>query len=283
MKRYFIYLLFLFAPISSFAAAPLLTISTSTPLQGEPIMIRVENVSDVSKISKITFNAKAVPVFLFKNTVTGLYGVDLNYKAGNYPLTVLLKDGTKLEQTITVAAREKYEAPLGIPKKLGGNTVASQTKLVDTLAQENAILASLTTGKKAFWTGDFAYPLASPFITDTYGYTRVTGQYSITHKGIDLRAASGTKVFAINRGVARLVKTFRNYGKTVVVDHGLGVMSFYMHLSKISVNQGELVLPGQVIGYAGQTGYAEQPHLHLTVRLNGVSIDPVGFFDIFKE
>ena len=59
-------------------------------------------------------------------------------------------------------------------------------------------------------------------------------------------------------------------------------MSFYMHLSKISVNQGELVLPGQLIGYAGQTGYAEQPHLHLTVRINNISIDPIKFLDLFK-
>jgi murein DD-endopeptidase MepM/ murein hydrolase activator NlpD len=83
---------------------------------------------------------------------------------------------------------------------------------------------------------------------------------------------------AINRGVVRIVHTYRDYGKTIVVDHGLGVMSFYMHLSKIYVAPGELVLPGEVIGKSGHTGYAEQPHLHLTIRIGGISIDPVKFF-----
>ncbi|MFA6095419.1 MAG: M23 family metallopeptidase, partial [Candidatus Paceibacterota bacterium] len=71
--------------------------------------------------------------------------------------------------------------------------------------------------------------------------------------------------------------------RTIVVDHGLGLMTFYMHLSKIFVNEGELVLPGQVIGLSGDTGYAERPHLHLTVRIGGVSIDPVRFMGLFKR
>jgi murein DD-endopeptidase MepM/ murein hydrolase activator NlpD len=82
--------------------------------------------------------------------------------------------------------------------------------------------------------------------------------------------------------VVRVARTFQIYGKTVVVDHGFGVMTFYMHLSKIKVNVGELVLPGQLIGFSGETGYAESPHLHITVRINNVSIDPIKFLDLFK-
>ena len=59
-------------------------------------------------------------------------------------------------------------------------------------------------------------------------------------------------------------------------------MSFYMHLSKVSVNEGQLVKRGQIIGESGETGYTEGPHLHLTVRINGVSIDPMKFINFFK-
>ncbi|MDD4804042.1 MAG: peptidoglycan DD-metalloendopeptidase family protein [Candidatus Pacebacteria bacterium] len=282
MKKLLIILIFLFTPFFTFAATPILTITPENPIQGEPVIIKIENLSDISKISKITFDKKILKPFLFKNIVTALYGVDLNFKSGEYSLIVELLDGTKIEKKITIGTLKKYEEPLGIPEKLGGNSTTSQTNLVNTLAIENAQLASLTTGKKSFWTNNFIYPILKPIVTDNYGYTRITGQYSITHKGVDFRADESTKVTAINRGVVRLVKTFRNYGKTVVVDHGLGVMSFYMHLSKINVNQGELVLPGQLIGYAGQTGYAEQPHLHLTIRINNISIDPIKFFNLFK-
>ena len=282
MKKILIFLTIIFLPSFVFAAIPVLTITPEKTIQGEPIIIKIENINDLTKISKITFGKENIKPFIFKNTVTALYGIDLNLKPGEYTLNIELTDKTKLEKKIMIDAREKYEAPLGIPEKLGGNSTTSQTNLINTLTIENGQLASLISGKKSFWTNNFIYPLSKPFITDPYGYTRITGQYSIAHKGVDFRASEGTKVTAINRGVVRLVKTFRNYGKTVVVDHGLGVMSFYMHLSKINVNQGELVLPGQLIGYSGQTGYAEQPHLHLTIRINNISIDPIKFLDLFK-
>jgi len=57
----------------------------------------------------------------------------------------------------------------------------------------------------------------------------------------------------------------------------------YMHLSESKVNAGELVLPGQVIGLSGQTGYAENPHLHVSVRIGGVSIDPIEFLKLFEN
>jgi murein DD-endopeptidase MepM/ murein hydrolase activator NlpD len=105
--------------------------------------------------------------------------------------------------------------------------------------------------------------------------------YSITHKGTDFRAVEGTPVLAMNRGVVRLVQEGRNYGKTVIIDHGLGLQTFYMHLSKINVKVGELVLSGQIIGLSGMTGYAEAAHLHTTVRIGEVSIDPVRFLGLF--
>lgn len=87
---------------------------------------------------------------------------------------------------------------------------------------------------------------------------------------------------AMNRGIVRVAKTFRNYGEVVVVDHGLGLMSFYLHLSKMKVNEGELVKRGQTIGLSGQTGYTLSPHLHLSLRINNNSIDPVKFMELFK-
>ena len=154
--------------------------------------------------------------------------------------------------------------------------------LVSSLAVENASLLGLRTGAKAFWRDPFIFPLADPVVTDPFGYVRKTGQTSVTHKGADFHAPEGTPVIAVNRGVVRLVQETRDYGKTVVIDHGLGLMSMYMHLSKIYVSQGELVLRGQVIGLSGQTGYAESPHLHLTIRLGEISIDPVVFLGFFR-
>lgn len=260
------------------AEAPFVTIMPARIVQGEPVMISVAGADAGTKVTGIFFDGVPLGIFSYQGKSAAFAGIDLNYKAGTYPVTVTLLDGRALTADITVDAREKIEAPLGIPEKLGGNTPASQAKLVSSLAAENKALVGLRTGTKAFWAKPFRSPVAQPVVTDEYGYSRKTGAYSIPHKGTDFRAAVGTPVMAINRGVVRVAKEFGAYGKTVVVDHGLGLMSFYMHLSKISVNVGELVKSGQRVGLSGQTGYAASPHLHFTLRIDGVSVDPMKFF-----
>lgn len=259
-----------------------LTIFPARIIQGEPVMAVIEGVKDISAVKKITFGGESLGVFMYQGRSTALIGIDLRKKTGDYELVVQFYDGQSIKKIVSVGAREKIEAPLGIPEKLGGNTVESQNKLVATLAEENKSLANIRTGKKSFWTEKFSYPLSQIFVTDIYGYSRKTGEYSLAHKGTDFRAKEGTPVMAMNRGVVRVARTYRNYGKVIVVDHGLGLMTFYLHLSKIRVNEGELVKRGQIIGLSGQTGYVLSPHLHLSIRINNNSIDPIKFMELFK-
>lgn len=251
-------------------------------IQGEPLMITIEGVKDISELKNVTFGSDSLDIFMYQGKPTVLVGIDLRKKTGDYELSVQFYNGESIKKIINVGTREKIEAPLGIPKKLGGNTIESQNKLVDTLAEENKSLANIRTGKKSFWTEKFIYPLSQVFVTDIYGYSRKTGEYSLAHKGTDLRAKEGTPVMAMNRGVVRVARVYRNYGKVIVVDHGLGLMTFYLHLSKIKVNEGELVKRGQIIGLSGQTGYVLSPHLHLSVRINNNSIDPIKFMELFN-
>ncbi|MBM2817718.1 MAG: Peptidase [Parcubacteria group bacterium] len=289
MKNYPRFILFLVAPVLFFIGFDCaganeidLKIIPATVIQGEPLMLIIDGIKDISAIKKITFDRQSLGMFMYKKKPTALIGIDLRKKAGSYELTAQFADGQTIKKITNVGAREKIEAPLGIPKKLGGDTKESQNKLVSTLAEENKILANIRTGKKAFWSEKFVYPLSNIFVTDDYGYSRKTGEYSIAHKGTDLRAKEGTPVAAMNRGVVRIARTFRNYGKVIVIDHGLGLMTFYLHLSKMNVNEGELVKRGQIMGLSGQTGYALSPHLHLSIRINNNSIDPIKFMELFK-
>lgn len=252
--------------------------ATYTVLQGNPLMIPL-----AGKPKGATFENAPVPIISYENKPTLLIGIDLKKPTGTYPLEITNEKGEKEMHLITVTARATYEAPLGIPEKLGGNTTSSATQLVSSLSRENTILANLKTGTKAFWTKPFGFPIKNPIVTDPYGYTRDTVGYAIAHKGTDFRAQEGTPVYAMNRGVVRLVRTSPIYGKEIVIDHGLGIQTLYMHLSKIQVNTGELVLPGQLIGKSGSTGYAEAPHLHISVKVQKISIDPEAFLELFKE
>lgn len=252
------------------------------PIQGEPAMVTLRGIPDASAVSSVTFAGEELRPFAYRGAVSALIGFDLKRATGTFPIAIRLKDGQSVTGTLAFGERKRIEAPLGIPESLGGNTTSSQNALVTTLAQENAELASVVSATSSFFTETFVWPVASPIITDEYGYSRTTGAYDIPHKGTDFKADVGTKVFAANHGVVRVAKEFRNYGNTVIIDHGAGILTFYMHLSRLDVGMGDMIRRSQLIGLSGQTGYATGPHLHFTVRVNGVSIDPVTFFKLFE-
>lgn len=273
---------FMFLKISKADAVFSISITPQEIIQGEPIMIQVEG-KTLAETKKIYFDGKSLYFFNYKGKPTALFAIDLNKKAGDYSIKVELENGSSTESILTVKEREKLTSSMPVPESVGGNSATNQTKVVNTLADENAILAVIKTFAKNLWTKPFIYPISGPIIvTDPYGYSRDTGNYTITHKGADLKTSEATKVVAMNRGIVRVAKNFVLYGNTIVVDHGFGVMTFYMHLSKIKVNIGELVQQGQLIGLSGHTGYSTGPHLHITVRIGGISIDPIKFMGLFK-
>jgi len=279
--KYILLLIILFCGSLASAQTASISIFPAEIRQGDPFMAQIDG-AEISSVKKITFNGKKKGVFMYQDKPSALVGIDLNQKAGTYKLVAELSDGSIVEKNVEVVLRDKKEIPLGIPQKLGGNTKASQKKLVTTLNTEWKSLIGLKTNSKALWTEKFILPLKETSVGSPYGNSRKTGEYSIPHKGVDYRAKEGTDVLSVNRGVVRVAKTYRNYGKTVVIDHGLGLSSSYLHLSKMKVKVGEVVPKGKVIGLAGETGYATGPHLHFGIRINDITIDPVKFFELFK-
>ena len=109
------------------------------------------------------------------------------------------------------------------------------------------------------------------------------GQPRSPHSGADFRAAEGTPVVAPN--VGRVVLTGDTYfsGGSIILDHGWGLYSYFAHLSKILVDKGDLVEPGQTVGQAGATGRVTGPHLHWTLRLNGARVDPLSLIELLAR
>lgn len=273
-------ILFLGVMTASAETASLLLLPT-TILQGNPFMAQIDG-AEISSIRKLSFDGKKIGIFLYQNRPTALVPIDLNKKPGSYELQAEFYNGEIIKKNVDISKRDKAETPLGIPEKLGGNTKESQDKLVATLNEDNKSLVGIRTNSKALWTKKFIAPLKQIFVTAPYGNSRKTGVYSIPHKGVDYRAKEGTEVMAINRGVVRVTKTFRNHGKTIVIDHGLGLMSFYLHLSKIKVKVGDVVERGQIVGLSGHTGYTLGAHLHFSIRINDIAIDPEKFLELFQ-
>lgn len=246
-------------------------------MQGDPALVSIEGVP-YENIERLVWNNKILPVFEHEGEPAALIGVSLSEPTGISTITLTLKDGATVEKQAYIVPRKRTTAPLGIPAKMGGNTRVAGDNLMNMFAQENAILSSVISASKAFWTESFQYPLPDTTVSDAFGYVRQTGAHTVFHRGTDFHADIGTPVYALSDGVVRLMRQFTAYGKIVVIDYGSEISSYYLHLSQMNVRKGEIVKKGQVIGLSGDTGYALEPHLHLSVKIKGTSVDPMKFF-----
>ena len=155
----------------------------------------------------------------------------------------------------------------------------------DLRQKNNATIASLAakTAPKMLWTEAFAQlgntQVESRFAdhrTYVYQGKEVDQQ---THLGFDLASTAQAAVTASNAGTVVHAAYLGIYGNCVIVDHGLGVQSLYAHLSSMDVQEGDTVTKGQTLGRSGTTGLAGGDHLHFTMLVGGVQVNPVEFWD----
>ncbi len=111
-------------------------------------------------------------------------------------------------------------------------------------------------------------------VTSPFGF-RWRGFLPEIHRGVDLRAPTGTEVRAMTGGTVRYSGWMGGYGNVIWLDHGRDLLTVYAHLSERAVSTGEEVQGGQVIGLSGMTGTATAPHLHFEVWRRGRPVDPV--------
>lgn len=126
-------------------------------------------------------------------------------------------------------------------------------------------------------------------ITQEYGPSDliINGVYVYAdrfHHGIDFGCPAGTPIFACQSGTVIKSEYIDDYGCYIIIDHGDGYQSMYLHLTSRRVSVGEEVIIGQVIGISGNTGkWTTGPHLHFQINKNGVSVDPTNLFLSYEE
>src|SRR5215203_1334257 len=184
-------------------------------------------------------------------------------------------------QASLVAARGEYPIErLRVAPTFGREPDSALAARIRRESDRAAAVAVGSHDTPRLWTEPFVRPRDSR-ITSGFGRGReFNGAITSRHMGTDFAGATGAPVRAANRGVVRIVGSFHYGGNVVYVDHGLGLTSAYLHLSRQLVAEGDTVERGQVIGRVGATGRVTGPHLHLIVRYGRVTVDPVSLLTI---
>ena len=250
--------------------------------QGDTLVVTVENLAVETTITG-EFDKKSFDFFPTEiaGKQMGIIGVDARKTPGNYILSLALPNGEKITKTIIIKKRNFPITELALTPELEekGYTPAN---IVENISTKEGVLIGQVLAKyipKSYFDKPFVYPLNSIVDVGAFGNIRKSGDVSLRHLGVDLDAEINTPVYAINDGIVSFVQELTEYGKIIIIDHGLGIYSLYLHLEEFKVAQGDKVTRGEVIGLSGSTGYSLGPHLHLSIKANGASVDPLRFIN----
>jgi len=199
----------------------------------------------------------------------GLMPVPVLEKPGDYKLDLLAKDGSVV-QTIDIEVQDAHFATQNVVLSKAVTELKAKPEEVDlTRAFRKELLEA------RYWEEPLEAPingcLTSPFGVQRKNNGKLTGDY---HAGLDQRGKEGDPIRAVAAGVVKIARPLTMQGGTVGINHGQGLESIYMHMSKIDATEGAVVQKGDVIGYVGHTGHANGPHLHWSVYANGVPVNP---------
>ncbi len=209
---------------------------------------------------------------------SALLGVGMREKLEADSYTLEVEVGPELLRKLIVREAKAYpEQHLSVDNKY--NELDQET--LDRHGREKAATrkALNTISQNRRW----ALPLTRPVPgdkTSDFGLRRFFNEVPKNpHSGVDLRAARGDSVLACAAGLVLLAGDHYFAGNSVYVDHGEGVVSMYFHLDEISVEEGEELSCGQLLGRAGSTGRVTGPHLHWGLSLQGQLVDPMLLVD----
>lgn len=193
----------------------------------------------------------------------------------NLELVATLGDGRTLRQSLRVASRAWDIERVDVAARPGGVSSAEFLRIRQgELARIGA--ARATASDSQGWRQRFVWP-ATGRISGRFGSQRIyRGEPGAYHSGVDVAPGAGAPVVAPANGVVVLAgpPAFSLEGNLVIVDHGMGLNSAFLHLATVAVREGQVVRQGDRIGTVGATGRATGPHLHWSMKWNDARLDP---------
>jgi len=236
-----------------------LRVAPAAPFPGSPILFKLPTGPTTATWldRPLSFSADGM----------ALAAVGLELKPGPQKLT--LANGET--HTIPIAPHQYRTGVITVPPQF----VSPPPKVLKRIQEEAAVKkVAFATRSPRRWTGPFAAPAETPQ-TSPFGTRRTyNGKTRSIHQGLDFRAAIGTPITATHSGKVLIARDMYYEGGFVVLDHGEGLFSLYMHLSKFEVKEGDTVEQRQPLALSGGSGRVTGPHLHFGVQWQGLYMEP---------
>jgi murein DD-endopeptidase MepM/ murein hydrolase activator NlpD len=242
---------------------------------GDAFIIRVQGTS-----SEITSALLRGQTFQFSSCGDGCFiavgALAIDTKPARYTVKIFTREGKK-DLKLTVKPKQFPEISLTLSEE----KVMLSPENLKRAQKENEKLTSLWMKvSKRLWKGKFILPLENSFST-LFGTKRIMNEKKTSvHRGLDIRGKKGEEVRASNRGKVVLTEELFFGGNTIILDHGMGIYSIYMHLSGFHARPDDIVEKGDVIGYVGSSGRASGPHLHFGIKVSSISTNPASLLEL---
>lgn len=206
-----------------------------------------------------------------------LIGVDLEQRPGRYTAVLLgtAEDGAVLREEVVIEVQRRVFEERRL--QVAPDFVNPPAEMLARIERERALTqaAFAASASERLWQEPFVRPVPHQ-ANSRFGTRSVyNGERRSPHAGTDFLSPSGTPVRAPNAGRVLLARDLYFTGQTVIIDHGLGVLSLFAHLSRLDVKEGTLVERGQTVGLVGATGRVTGPHLHWALAVSGARVDPL--------
>ncbi len=273
-------------PQSERAGRELVVANQARSLQpGEVVLLKISSHRPLARLQASAFG-REFPVFEAGDDLSwmGLVGIDLDTKPGRYSVRLHGEERTgkpvEADDMLAVAPKRFPTRELTVDEKFVSPPAEALARIKEESERVRGIFS--TTTDQRYWNGPFRLPVPGPVISEFGKRSVYNGQSRSPHTGTDFRGAMGTPIRAPNAGRIVLAAALYYSGNTVIVDHGLGLYSYFGHLSAFDVHEGETVKTGDIVGKVGATGLVTGPHLHWSVRIAGARVDPMSLINLFE-
>lgn len=252
---------------------------------GEVVLLKVTSLRSLSRLQAAAFG-REFPAFSAGDDRDwiGLVGIDLDTKPGRYTVKLHGTDTSgepvAADDTLAVISKKFPTRELTVDEKFVSPPEEALARIKKESEKVQAIFG--TTTAQHYWDGPFRVPVPGPAISEFGKRSIYNGQSRSPHTGTDFRGATGTPIRAPNAGRVVLAAALYYSGNTIIIDHGLGLYSYFGHMSAFEVPEGAMVKTGDIVGKVGATGLVTGPHLHWSVRLVGTRVDPMSLLGVFE-